>query len=614
MGDRRVKNESAVHEEFGDYDIKYAPPMTRDFSAPYLEDLPRFQDEKPFIGPKSSSGNTRVLYRQQLDGYEFDDKERARMDGMGLPSGFSFGHMAQIDPRQTRGFKKTFYCNICLIELNSEDTMISHMKGVKHMRKSLTNREKCARLGREPSPEVVPISNPEPTKKKVPIRLHDKIKETSIPIVGLEFLKEYIPESDSEMEPHYECSICECQGQANCMFSHLQGQKHRSGFFNKLLGANPVKRSQAELLELAREYDENDGVCAQIKTIVDDEVYPWPAGKEPWSELKGGNGIAPDGARVNYGRKPMKKETVEVPDINNLESMKSKIKPRSKGLPLPEHLKKPTSLSDSQRMFELGSALIKMVLDHPGSRVKHNERSVVQTCLSVLEVTALQSQQQSKRTSVNPQSRLVALSMNRELPARSSHLESNTTESRKRSRSPNSSESSSDKRHSLSKSRSPSNGKSTYGNEKRSWSSQRDGIDNSQDEIVRRSSPTGRNDEKREGKRRSYEGYDSYQEERYDRVNRSRRSPSSRYDERIDITRRSYENYDKYRDNQYDRKFRRSFDDTSNKSSSDIKREHVEGDGYHEVERSSYRGRSELNFGQQRTTMRRQRTTRDGAY
>ena len=121
--------------------------------------------------------------------YEFDDKERARMDDMGLPSGFSFGHMAQIDPRQTRGFKKTFYCNICLIELNSEDTMISHMKGVKHMRKSLTNREKCARQGRDPSPEVVPISNPEPTKKKVPIRLHDKIKETSIPIVGLEFLK-----------------------------------------------------------------------------------------------------------------------------------------------------------------------------------------------------------------------------------------------------------------------------------------------------------------------------------------------------------------------------------------------------------------------------------------
>ena len=46
MGDRRVKNESflsAESEEFGDYDIKYTPSMTQDFSPPYLEDPPRFK-------------------------------------------------------------------------------------------------------------------------------------------------------------------------------------------------------------------------------------------------------------------------------------------------------------------------------------------------------------------------------------------------------------------------------------------------------------------------------------------------------------------------------------------------------------------------------------------
>ena len=57
-------------------------------------------------------------------------------------------------------------------------------------------------------PTIIPIPNPEKTKKKVPVRLHERIKETRDPVVGLDFVQEYIAVSDPEMEPYYECELC----------------------------------------------------------------------------------------------------------------------------------------------------------------------------------------------------------------------------------------------------------------------------------------------------------------------------------------------------------------------------------------------------------------------
>ena len=68
-------------------------------------------------------------------------------------------------------------------------------------------------------PRVIPIPNPESTKKKVPVRLHEKIKETRDPVVGLDFIREYIAVSDPEMEPQYECDLC--GNQVGCMESYF---------------------------------------------------------------------------------------------------------------------------------------------------------------------------------------------------------------------------------------------------------------------------------------------------------------------------------------------------------------------------------------------------------
>ena len=81
--------------------------------------------------------------------------------------------------------------------------MQSHMKGVKHMKKALA----------QPEPVIIThIPNPEPTRRKVCIRLQQKIKETNHKVIGLTFVKEFIACSNSEMEPHYECHLCETQG------------------------------------------------------------------------------------------------------------------------------------------------------------------------------------------------------------------------------------------------------------------------------------------------------------------------------------------------------------------------------------------------------------------
>ena len=58
------------------------------------------------------------------------------MDQLGLPTGFSI-NMGRRQEKAKKGEKRTYYCDICLITLNSEDTMQSPVKGVKHMKKQL---------------------------------------------------------------------------------------------------------------------------------------------------------------------------------------------------------------------------------------------------------------------------------------------------------------------------------------------------------------------------------------------------------------------------------------------------------------------------------------------
>ena len=102
---------------------------------PRYDEVPRIKDEKPWFGPSNHDGSIKVQYPSKITGYGVDSAQMQQMESMGLPTGFS---LSQSQPeRQRKGDKKTFYCEICLIELNSLDTMRSHVAGVKHMKKKL---------------------------------------------------------------------------------------------------------------------------------------------------------------------------------------------------------------------------------------------------------------------------------------------------------------------------------------------------------------------------------------------------------------------------------------------------------------------------------------------
>ena len=151
------------------------------------------------------------------------------------PSDFPVGPME----KRKKGVKNSFHCEVCLVELNSYETMKSHVSGAKHMKKALAiskefeddlnmgkmTREDVERL----MPGVVVIPNFERTKK-MPTRLHEKVLEAMDPVVGLKYITEFLSSSDQEMEPYYQCELCGNHGQANGMMSHVLGTKHREKF------------------------------------------------------------------------------------------------------------------------------------------------------------------------------------------------------------------------------------------------------------------------------------------------------------------------------------------------------------------------------------------------
>merc|ERR1719430_460152 len=190
---------------------------------------------------------------------------------------------------QRKGEKKTFYCNLCKIPLSSFETMMSHKQGAKHTRKVIAKQEEVREafyrnnISRDEEEEelnkewILPVSNPESMKSKVPVRLHEKIIELRDPVVGLSHIEELIPENDPEMEPQYTCRLCGSKGPANGMFTHLMGGTHRRAFLEMKKEYFHKGKTEA-MMRRVKLYAENKMRLAdKIKTVKCNASYPWPA-------------------------------------------------------------------------------------------------------------------------------------------------------------------------------------------------------------------------------------------------------------------------------------------------------------------------------------------------
>ena len=83
----------------------------------------------------------KVKYPSEIEGYAVDNQALAQMESLGLPTGFSLSKATPVRDTglktKKKGGKKSYYCNTCMTDLNSEDTMTSHLTGVKHMKKQI---------------------------------------------------------------------------------------------------------------------------------------------------------------------------------------------------------------------------------------------------------------------------------------------------------------------------------------------------------------------------------------------------------------------------------------------------------------------------------------------
>eukprot|EP00092_Neocalanus_flemingeri_P036166 GFUD01039377.1.p1 GENE.GFUD01039377.1~~GFUD01039377.1.p1 ORF type:complete len:411 (-),score=128.55 GFUD01039377.1:42-1274(-) len=385
-----IKSERISYDEDPpNEDEKFSPPIqaSGEYTTGSLED--GYYDD---IDMKFGIGGSKKPFSQQHGdckssfGSGNDDRKT-----LGFPSGFSVS-FGQVE-KQRKGEKRTFYCEMCLVELSSLDTMKSHVSGVKHMKKQLAlsnDRDDKVRRGlmtekeaMMSEPRVKPIPNPESVKKKVPIRLQEKIKETMDPVVGLRYVKEFIAVSDAEMEPHYECELCGAMGQSNGMFSHLMGHKHRQRFMEDISGDDPrmLNLTQAELLYKAKEFNENNHKLSDlIRTTRSDEKYPWPPGKAPWTVERGGTGIPPDGARDNFGKNRHGAQAEQ--ERPRCAECGSSLMDGLMKLPAPDMVRAPSSREEAEKMMEVGRKLITMAME--GSGVEKRDRQVIQASMAAV--------------------------------------------------------------------------------------------------------------------------------------------------------------------------------------------------------------------------------------
>ncbi len=154
------------------------------------------------------------------------------------------------------------------------------------------------------------IAAAKPQPKKIPVRLQEKLRQDNEPSVGLAFVEEVLACSNIEMEPHYECHLCGNTGGSNGMRAHILGRPHREKFLQHLHPDDPryLEMSKSALLSAVSRLRENERTGC-IQTVYSEELYPWPAGKAPWSLEQGGMGIAPTASVYELNRK-IRKEAI----------------------------------------------------------------------------------------------------------------------------------------------------------------------------------------------------------------------------------------------------------------------------------------------------------------
>ena len=137
-----TSNDIKIEDEFEDNDISEVDVIIKGSPLGHrsYEELPHLGDEKPMIGPSDPAGIVPLRFKTMIDGCDIKLNELRTMEALGLPTGFQYGSKNKLllnIPGGLRSKKSSFYCLVCNVELNSEESMKSHMNGGKHLKVSV---------------------------------------------------------------------------------------------------------------------------------------------------------------------------------------------------------------------------------------------------------------------------------------------------------------------------------------------------------------------------------------------------------------------------------------------------------------------------------------------
>jgi len=166
-------------------------------------------------GHNTSSWNVSALEREQEESRDPILLRQRRQEYLQRLADTDLG-VTEYRGTLKKSDKDTFYCEVCRVELNSRETCQSHVEGARHQRLAPRDRD-----------VIVKVANPAPLRNKVPTMLKCLVRQTKEPLVGLKYVREFISETDDEIDPYYECGICNKEGDANAMYNHLLGKGHR---------------------------------------------------------------------------------------------------------------------------------------------------------------------------------------------------------------------------------------------------------------------------------------------------------------------------------------------------------------------------------------------------
>ena len=190
------------------------------------------------------SSDDPYYYEDPMDMFEWQ-QQKAHLPDLGFHEKFC------LKDKSTT-LQKHFHCMVCDCPLKSVVSLDNHVKGEKHVRKSMQKKRQEYGMPKDPphQPQAKTIKkeNHRSRRELISIPLTDRLREDmalGLPALGLQFINEWINPRHHEAPRRYTCTLEGCKsawGDSEDMYRHLVGKTmtHNKNYLIYHLGQKKV--------------------------------------------------------------------------------------------------------------------------------------------------------------------------------------------------------------------------------------------------------------------------------------------------------------------------------------------------------------------------------------